>query len=41
MKVEIRRLNEPLHVGSIYTQHGAQYLVMEHLDDCLHHAERP
>ena len=32
MKVEIRRLNEPLHVGSIYTQHGAQYLVMEHLD---------
>ena len=35
MKVEIRRLNEPLHVGSIYTQHGAQYLVMEHLDDCL------
>lgn len=35
MKAEIRRLNEPLYVGTIYEQHGRQYLVMEHLDDCL------
>ena len=36
MTQEIRRLNEPLHVGGVYVQHGTKYLLTEHIDGYLY-----